>query len=86
MDRFAFHRRALHPIALTALLAVAACGGGDDGGGGHTPERIDSAGLLALTEAGQPTVRLLDLDKAVVTHSLKVANAPSDIVASPGGR
>ena len=86
MDRFAFHRRALHPIALTALLAVAACGGGDDGGGGHTPERIDSAGLLALTEAGQPTVRLLDLDKAAVTHSLKVANAPSDIVASPGGR
>ncbi|NZA00909.1 hypothetical protein H0I39_02345 [Ottowia beijingensis] len=37
MDRFAFHRRALHPIALTALLALAACGGGDDGGGGHTP-------------------------------------------------
>ncbi|QTD43902.1 hypothetical protein [Ottowia testudinis] len=77
--------RAWSALAVAAALVLAACGG-SDGDAGHAAERVDSAGLLALTEAGKTTVRLLDLDKGAVTHSLATAAAPSAIVTSPGGR
>lgn len=74
-------------LAVGAALALSACGGGgDNDNAGHTPERIDSAGLLALTEAGKATVRLLDLDKGSVVSSFTTTDAPAAIVTSPGGR
>lgn len=75
----------LRPLALAAALALAACGG-SGGEDEHVEERIDSAGLLALGEAGSTQLRLLDLDRDAVTHTLNLAAAPSALKASPGGR
>ncbi len=77
----------LLPLALAATLALAlaACGG-SGGEDEHVEERIDSAGLLALGEAGSTALRLLDLDRDAVTHTLTLAAPPSALRASPGGR
>lgn len=83
----AFTLPRLFPLALGAALAVSACGGsGGADGDRHQAERIDSAGLLALTEAGSPSVRVLDLDAGRVSASLNAkADAPV-LYGSPGGR
>jgi hypothetical protein len=76
----------LRSLALFALTAVlAACGGGG-GDSDHEPDTIDTAGRLALAEADKPVVTLFDLDGARVEASFTVANAPSALYASPGGR
>lgn len=74
----------LLPLALGAALALAACGG--DGDDGHTPEQIDSAGLLTLTEAGSATVRVLNLDDGSTAASVQAASAAPTLYGSPGGR
>lgn len=81
-------RRAAFALSLAATLALAACGGGggDDDDHGHEHTRIDTAGRLAIAESGSPTLRLHDLDSASVVASFLLANAPSAVYASPGGR
>ncbi|HVR50192.1 MAG TPA: hypothetical protein VMS38_10665 [Pseudorhodoferax sp.] len=75
-------------LTLAAALALAACGGGggDDDGHGHAHTDIDTAGRLAIAEAGSPSLRLHDLDSASVVASFNLANSPSAVYASPGGR
>lgn len=75
-------------LTLAAALALAACGGGggDDDGHAHEHTDIDTAGRLAIAEAGSPSLRLHDLDSASVVASFNLANSPSAVYASPGGR
>ncbi|MDO5290490.1 MAG: hypothetical protein Q4F13_12765 [Pseudomonadota bacterium] len=77
----------LLPLALGAALALAACGGsGGDDDDGHNAELIDSAGLLALTESGSATVRVLNLDDDSTAASVQAASAAPTLYGSPGGR
>ena len=75
-------------LGLAAALALAACGGGGGGDDDHAHENhgIDTAGRLAIAESGSPTLRLHDLDSASVVASFNLANSPSAVYASPGGR
>ncbi len=75
-------------LALAAVLALAACGGGgdDDRDHDHDDYAIDTAGRLAIAENGTPTLRLHDLDSGQIASSVTLANAPSAVYASPGGR
>jgi hypothetical protein len=76
-------------LGLAAALALAACGGGgggDDDDHAHENHGIDTAGRLAIAESGSPTLRLHDLDSASVVASFNLANSPSAVYASPGGR
>lgn len=75
--------RSLALLAFTAVLA--ACGGGGSDSD-HEPETIDTAGRLALAEADKPVVSVLDLDTSRMEASFTVANAPSALYTSPGGR
>ncbi|MDO5623775.1 MAG: hypothetical protein Q4G71_03710 [Pseudomonadota bacterium] len=75
----------LRPLAFASALALSACGGsGSDDG--HTADRIDSAGLLVLSETGSPSLRVLDLDTSTIAQTLTLAAAPSALATSPGGR
>lgn len=83
----------LHPpklllVAAAAAIALAGCGGGggDDDTHEHEHTRIDTAGRLAIAESGAATLRLHDLDSGRTEASLLLANAPSAVYASPGGR
>ena len=74
-------------LALAAVLALAACGGGGgDDEHAHDDHAIDTAGRLAIAENASPTLRLHDLDSGQVVASMTLANAPSALYASPGGR
>lgn len=84
-------RAALAGMAALALLA--GCGGGLDGQDDTDPGHddgdgtsIDTAGRLALTEAGSLTLRIHDLDTGSLEASHNLQNAPSALYASPGGR
>jgi len=76
--------------AALLALAAAACGGG--GGSAEAPAKehentaIDTAGRLALTEDAAATLRLYDLDGSRTEASMALANVPSAVYASPGGR
>jgi hypothetical protein len=74
-------RARLPAIALVAALA--ACGGGGDGDEGET---IDTAGRLAISEQGAPTLRLHDLDTNTVESTRTLEHPPSALYASPGRR
>lgn len=75
---------------VAAALLVAACGGGVDDEAhddDHDEVTIDTAGRLALSEAGSPTLRLHELDaggSVEATHTLD--HVPSSLYASPKGR
>lgn len=77
-------RRSL--LALSVVAALAACGGGSDGDQDHTDTLIDTAGRLAVAEAGAPGVRIYDLDTQAVTATIALDSAPSALYTSPGGR
>jgi hypothetical protein len=74
--------------ALCAAALVAACGGGLDAEDDHDHRDtfIDTAGRLAVTEAGATTLRLHDLDTGSVHASHALDHVPSAVYASPGGR
>lgn len=75
--------RSLALLVFTAVLT--ACGGGGSDSD-HEPDTIDTAGRLALAEADKPVVTLYDLDGSRAEASFTVANPPSALYASPGGR
>jgi hypothetical protein len=80
---------ALRPLAILATaLSLAACGGGGGGEDEHAHENtvIDTAGRLAIAEAGSATLRLHDLDSGSVAATVTLANPPSAVYASPGRR
>ncbi|MFM7330771.1 MAG: hypothetical protein ACKO1L_03780 [Brachymonas sp.] len=82
-----FKRRWLFAtVVATALLA--ACGGGvdSDDKDDHGTIFIDTSGRLALTEQNSNTLRIHDLDSGNVEASHVLANVPSAVYASPGGR
>jgi hypothetical protein len=72
-------------LALSVLLALAACGGGG-GEDHHDADTIDTAGRLAIAEDGAATLRIFELDSGSVASSLPLANTPSAVYASPGRR
>lgn len=88
MPSHAASRPTRFALGLAAALALAACGGGggDDDDHAHEHHDIDTAGRLAIAESGSPTLRLHDLDSASVVASFNLANSPSAVYASPGGR
>ena len=75
-------------IALAAALALSACGGGgsDDAAHGHDDTQLNTAGRLAIADAGSPSLTIHDLDSGRTETSFMLANAPSALYASPGGR
>lgn len=86
MPRHRISRHALTGIALATTLVLAACGGGSDGDDAHDDASIDTAGRLAIAEAASPSLRIHDLDSGRTESSFMLANAPSALYASPGGR
>lgn len=84
---FGARRRAALAV-LAAALALTACGGGVPAEDDHEHENvfIDTAGRLAIAEAGSATLRILDLDSGAVEASYTMDNEPSAVYASPGGR
>lgn len=83
---FGPRRRFLAAGAMAAL--VSACGGGVDNEEErrHTNTFIDTAGRLAIAEAGAATVRIHDLDRGVVDGAHAMVANPTAVYASPGGR
>jgi hypothetical protein len=76
-------------IFLGALLCavLTACGGGGGGDGDrHENTTIDTAGRLAIAEDSATALRIYDLDSARVESTLALANPPSALYTSPGGR
>jgi len=74
---------------LGALLCavLAACGGGGGGGADrHENTTIDTAGRLAIAEDAGTGLRVYDLDGSRVEATLALANPPSAVYTSPGGR
>ncbi|CAN7653449.1 hypothetical protein LJR039_005058 [Pseudorhodoferax sp. LjRoot39] len=87
MPSHAASRSTRFALGLVAALALAACGGGGgDDDHAHEDYDIDTAGRLAIAESGSPTLRLHDLDSGAVVGSFTLANSPSAVYASPGGR
>lgn len=87
MPRHRISRHALTGIALATTLVLTACGGGsDDDAHDHDPVGIDTAGRLAIAEAASPSLRIHDLDSGRTESSFTLANTPSALYASPGGR
>lgn len=75
----------------SAALLLAGCGGGsgqadDHDDDHHTPERIDSAGRLAVLEKDSASVRIWDLDEGRLAQAFTLDHAPAAVYASPGGR
>ncbi|RRD57176.1 hypothetical protein EII20_07465 [Comamonadaceae bacterium OH2545_COT-014] len=83
-----FPLRLLSAAALACVLA--ACGGGSDDDHDHDHDHghthIDTAGRLAVAEAGAPKLHLFDLDSGQneATHAL--AHPANAVYASPGKR
>lgn len=77
-------KRALGACAFATLLA--ACGGGGGSEPEHEHTRIDTAGRLALSEDAGNVLRMYELDDARVASTFALANPPSAVYASPGGR
>lgn len=74
-------------LALSLVLALAACGGGNSGSGDrHESVKIDTAGRLAIAEDAGTALRIYDLDTSSVLSNFPLANPPSAVYASPGGR
>lgn len=78
-------------LALSLALALAGCGGGGGGNNSssndrHEPAKIDTAGRLAIAEDAGAALRIYDLDSARVVSNFPLANPPSALYASPGGR
>lgn len=75
-------------IYLGALLCavLTACGGGGGDSGDHENTTIDTAGRLAVAEDAGTALRIYDLDGARVDSTLALANPPSALYTSPGGR
>lgn len=76
-------------LAMTALLTACNGGGGSEADDhAHENIRIDTAGRLAVVEKDAKSLRVHDLDSAVLTveatHALD--HVPSALYASPGGR
>ena len=77
------------PIAVATALLLAACGGSGNGDSehDHEAESIDSAGRLAVTDAGSPVVHIHDLDQDLAVEATHPSDHPgSAIYASPQGR
>ena len=76
-------------LALSLVLALAACGGGSGGSSSEAPHdntRIDTAGRLAMAEDAATALRIYDLDSSTVVANFPLANPPSAVYASPGRR
>lgn len=79
-------------LALSLVLALAACGGGSGGsssggtGAPHDNTRIDTAGRLAMAEDAATALRIYDLDSGTIVANFPLANPPSAVYASPGRR
>ena len=76
-------------LALSLVLALAACGGGSGGSSSEAPHdntRIDTAGRLAMAEDAATALRIYDLDSSAVVANFPLANPPSAVYASPGRR
>ena len=75
-------------LALSLVLALAACGGGSGGSSEapHQDTRIDTAGRLAMAEDAATALRIFDLDSSAVVANIPLANPPSAVYASPGRR
>lgn len=74
------------PMLLAALMAACGGGGGDDDHD-HENTLIDTAGRLAVADAGSATLRLHDLDAPTASPaSFTLTASPSALYASPGGR
>ncbi|MBT9512496.1 MAG: hypothetical protein IV104_09120 [Acidovorax sp.] len=75
-------------LALSLVLALAACGGGSDSSSEapHDNTRIDTAGRLAIAEDAATALRVYDLDSSTVVSNFALANPPSAVYASPGRR
>lgn len=82
-------RRPRTLIPVIALLLLTACGGGGGGGGDddeHAEAHVDTAGRLAVLEAGSSAVRIHDLDSHSIVATFTAAGVPSALHASPGRR
>lgn len=87
MPRHPISRHALTGMALAITLALTACGGGsDDDADDRDHAGIDTAGRLAIAEAASPGLRIHDLDSGRTETRFTLANTPSALYASPGGR
>lgn len=75
-------------LALSLVLALAACGGGSGGSSEapHQDTRIDTSGRLAIAEDAATALRIYDLDSSAVVANIPLANPPSAVYASPGRR
>ncbi|MCZ8220955.1 MAG: hypothetical protein O9337_16185 [Acidovorax sp.] len=76
-------------LALSLVLALAACGGGSGGSSSEAPHdntRIDTAGRLAMAEDAATALRIYDLDSSAVVANFPLDNPPSAVYASPGRR
>ncbi len=76
------------PLSVAAfVLVLAACGGGGDPAEEeHEHAHIDTAGRLALSESGQPTLHVFDLDEGRIEASHGLDHPASAVYASPGQR
>jgi hypothetical protein len=77
-------------LGLCALMAatLVACGGGVPAEDEHDHDEvvINTAGRLAIAESGSATLRIWSLDDNAVEASHVLANPPSALYTSPGGR
>ncbi|MFN3987557.1 MAG: hypothetical protein ACK4KV_18870 [Rhodocyclaceae bacterium] len=74
-------------LAVSLAAGLAACGGGSGGDDDHHDEvRIDTAGRLAIAEAGGSAVHVLDLDSGSVLQSFQTQHPVSALYSSPGSR
>lgn len=78
----------LRAMALAVLsgcaLVLAGCGGG--GEDAHRDFFIDTKGRLAVADQNSNVLRVIDLDSNQSAGSFTLANPPSALHASPGGR
>lgn len=75
-------------LSLAAVALLAACGGGvpEEDVHEHDAVTIDTAGRLAIAESGSATLRIWSLDDNALEASHTLANPPSALYTSPGGR
>ena len=66
-------------LALSFVLALAACGGGSGGSSEapHQDTRIDTAGRLAMAEDAATALRIFDLDSSAVVDNCNSNEAGS---------
>ena len=72
-------------VLLVSTILLAACGGSNSDDP-HTDTEIDTAGRLALFDAGESALKIVDLDSGELLSSMAMSGEVPALYASPGNR